>query len=228
LEGHGCRISCRPNCRALAKKDSNRVYAEIETGDGVPQPNSPGQLGNSGVPTTAARNWEMVNSDRQLPGAALLHAHGNRAGKRNEVFFFSASFSRTLDGGHTLTKMPSIPAATITDVDDPTNGDRMAVVNDGGVEIFLSTRFLEPRNLPIDRCITSLDDQISTSFMATGQTARLGAARAIAAVRRLSTVTHPRGAWHPVAGGESGFAGPSGGQQHHLVTAQDQAASAAR
>src|SRR5437870_2310760 len=46
LEGHGLphspvgRIAVR-----VAKKDSNRVYAEIETGDGVPQPNSVGQLG---------------------------------------------------------------------------------------------------------------------------------------------------------------------------------------
>src|SRR5437899_3647098 len=45
LEAHGLphspvgRIAVR-----VAKKDSNRVYAEIETGDGVPQPNRPGPL----------------------------------------------------------------------------------------------------------------------------------------------------------------------------------------
>src|SRR5579863_5785089 len=48
LEGHGLphspvgRIAVR-----IAKKDSNRVYAEIETGDGVPQPNSIGNSANS-------------------------------------------------------------------------------------------------------------------------------------------------------------------------------------
>ena len=52
----------------VAKKDSNRVYAEIKTGDGVPQLNSPGQLGQLWRSDDGGENWEMVNSDRQLRG----------------------------------------------------------------------------------------------------------------------------------------------------------------
>src|SRR6267154_1457766 len=113
LEGHGLpgppvgRIAVR-----VAKKDSNRVYAEIETGDGVPHPEveAAGQLGQLWRSDDGGENWEMVNSDRQLRGRTHYYTRTEIApDNENEVFFFSASFSRTLDGGHTLTKMASNP-----------------------------------------------------------------------------------------------------------------------
>jgi photosystem II stability/assembly factor-like uncharacterized protein len=98
LEGHGLphspvgRIAVR-----VAKKDSNRVYAEIETGDGVPQLNSPGQLGQLWRSEDGGENWEMVNSDRQLRGARTT-TRGRRLHRQRERSAFLRAFSRTLDG----------------------------------------------------------------------------------------------------------------------------------
>src|ERR1700757_4354126 len=68
LEGHGLPPSpVGRNAGRVAKKDSNRVYAEIETGDGVPMPqlDSNGQLGELWRSDDGGDTWEMVNSDRQ-------------------------------------------------------------------------------------------------------------------------------------------------------------------
>src|SRR5580658_9758962 len=203
LEGHGLphspvgRIAVR-----VAQKDSNRVYAEIETGDGVPQPNSPGQLGQLWRSDDGGENWQMVNSDRQLRGRTHYYTRTEIApDNEDEVFFFSASFSRTLDGGRTLTKMPA----------DPSDADRMAVVNDGGVNISVNRGHTWNHiNLPIAQMYhVTVDDQIpyfvygnrqdGPSWRGPSNSLQFGG---------FGGNNIPRGAWHPVAGGESGFAVP--------------------
>jgi photosystem II stability/assembly factor-like uncharacterized protein len=214
LEGHGLphspvgRIAVR-----VAKKDSNRVYAEIETGDGVPQANSPGQLGQLWRSDDGGENWEMVNSDRQLRGRTHYYTRTEIApDNENEVFFFSASFSRTLDGGHVLTKMPADPGGDNHEMwIDPSNGDRMAVVNDGGVNISVDRgNSWNHVNLPIAQMYhITVDDQIpyfvygnrqdGPSWRGPSNSLQFGG---------FAGNSIPRGAWHPVAGGESGFAIP--------------------
>jgi photosystem II stability/assembly factor-like uncharacterized protein len=214
LEGHGLphspvgRIAVR-----VAQKDSNRVYAEIETGDGVPQPNSPGQLGQLWRSDDDGENWEMVSSDRQLRGRTHYYTRLEVApDNENEVFFFSASFSRTLDGGHTLTNMSSSPGGDNHEMwIDPTNGDRMAVVNDAGVSISVNRgNSWNHINLPIAQIYhVTVDDQIpyfvygnrqdGPSWRGPSNSLQFGG---------FGGNSIPRGAWHPVAGGESGFAVP--------------------
>jgi hypothetical protein len=197
----------------VAKKDSNRVYAEIETGDGVPQLNSPGQLGQLWRSNDGGENWEMFNSDRQLRGRTHYYTRTEIApDNENEVFFFSASFSRTLDGGHSLTKMPSDPGGDNHEMwIDPTNGDRMAVVNDGGVNISVDRgNSWNHVSLPIAQMYhVTVDDQIpyfvygnrqdGPSWRGPSNSLQFGG---------FAGNSIPRGAWHPVAGGESGFAIP--------------------
>ena len=214
LEGHGLphspvgRIAVR-----VAKKDSNRVYAEIETGDGVPQANSPGQLGQLWRSDDGGENWEMVNSDRQLRGRTHYYTRMEIApDNENEVFFFSASFSRTLDGGHTLTKMPANPGGDNHEMwIDPTNGDRMAVVNDGGVNISVDRgNSWNHINLAIAQIYhVTVDDQIPYFVYGNRQDGPSwrGPSNSLQFDGR-SGGNIPRGAWHPVAGGESGFAMP--------------------
>jgi photosystem II stability/assembly factor-like uncharacterized protein len=214
LEGHGLphspvgRIAVR-----VAQKDSNRVYAEIETGDGVPQPNSPGQLGQLWRSDDGGENWQMVNSDRQLRGRTHYYTRTEIApDNEDEVFFFSASFSRTLDGGHTVTKMPADPGGDNHEMwIDPTDGDRMAVVNDGGVNISVNRGHTWNHvNLPIAQIYhVTVDDQIpyfvygnrqdGPSWRGPSNSLQFGG---------FGGNNIPRGAWHPVAGGESGFAVP--------------------
>src|SRR5437764_623324 len=69
LEGHGLphtpvgRIAVR-----VAQKDSNRVYALIETGDGVPMDGKPTQSGQLWRSDDGGGNWQIINSDRQIRG----------------------------------------------------------------------------------------------------------------------------------------------------------------
>jgi len=189
----------------VAKKDSNRVYAEIETGDGVPQLNNPGQLGQLWRSDDGGENWEMVNSDRQLRGRTHYYTRTEIApDNENEAFFFSASFSRTLDGGHTLSKMPANPGGDNHEMwIDPSNGDRMAVVNDGGVNISVDREIPGTTSTcPSRRCITSpWMTRFPTLFTATGRTARRGAEPSNSLQFGGSSGNSiPRGAWHPVAG----------------------------
>jgi photosystem II stability/assembly factor-like uncharacterized protein len=69
LEGHGLpkppvgRIAVR-----VAQRDSNRVYALIETGDGVPIDGKTTQSGQLWRSDDGGENWQLVNSDRQIRG----------------------------------------------------------------------------------------------------------------------------------------------------------------
>ena len=216
LEGHGLphppvgRIAVR-----VAKKDSSRVYAEIETGDGVPHPevNAAGQLGQLWRSDDGGDTWQMVNSDRQLRGRTHYYTREEIApDNENEVFFFSASFSRSLDGGRTLTKMPANPGGDNHEMwIDPTDGDRMAVVNDGGVNISVNRgRTWNHVNLPIAQLYhVTVDDQIPYFVYGNRQDGPSwrGPSNSLQFGGFFGNQI-PRGAWHPVAGGESGFAVP--------------------
>ena len=220
LEGHGLphppigRIAVR-----VAKKDSNRVYAEIETGDGVPHkdipgfPDAPGQLGQLWRSDDGGDSWQMVNSDRQIRDRTHYYTREEISpDNENEVYFFAASFSRTLDGGATLTKMPQPPAGDHHEMwIDPTDGDRMAVVHDGGVSISVNRGKTWNRvSLPIAQMYhVTVDDQIPYYVYGNRQDGPSwrGPSNSLQFGGFFGNFI-PRGAWHDVAGGESGFAVP--------------------
>jgi len=219
LEGHGLpkppvgRIAVR-----VAQRDSERVYALIETGDGVPIDGKTTQSGQLWRSDDGGENWQLVNSDRQIRGRTHYYTREEIApDNENEVYFFSAAFSRTIDGGHTLTNMPAGPGGDNHEMwIDPTNGDRMAVVNDGGVSISVNRGHTwDHVQLPIAQIYhVTVDDQIpyfvygnkqdgpsyrgpSNSLQFAGFGGGGGGGGQI-----------PRSVWHPVAGSESGFATP--------------------
>jgi photosystem II stability/assembly factor-like uncharacterized protein len=219
LEGHGLphapvgRIAVR-----VAPKDSNRVYALIETGDGVPMDGKPTQSGQLWRSDDGGENWQLVNSDRQIRGRTHYYTREEVApDNENEVYFFTSAFSRTLDGGHTLTNMPSTPGGDNHEMwIDPTNGDRMAVVNDGGVSISVNRGHTWDRiQLPIAQIYhVTLDDQIpyfvygnrqdGPSFRGPSNSLQFGGFGG----GGFGGGQIPRSVWHPVAGSESGFATP--------------------
>ena len=214
LEGHGLphapigRIAVR-----VAPKDSNRVYALIETGDGVPMDGKPTQSGQLWRSDDGGENWQLVNSDRQIRGRTHYYTREEVSpDNENEVYFFTSAFSRTLDGGHTLTAMPSVPGGDNHEMwIDPTNGDRMAVVNDGGVSISVNRgRTWDRIQLPIAQIYhVTLDDQIpyfvygnkqdGPSYRGPSNSLQFGG---------FGGAQISRSVWHPVAGSESGFATP--------------------
>ncbi len=214
LEGHGLphsplgRIAVR-----VAPRDSNRVYALIETGDGVPMDGKPTQSGQLWRSDDGGENWQLINSDRQIRGRTHYYTREEVSpDNENEVYFFTSAFSRTLDGGHTLTNMPSSPGGDNHEMwIDPTNGDRMAVVNDGGVSISVNRgHSWDHIQLPIAQIYhVTLDDQIpyfvygnkqdGPSYRGPSNSLQFGG---------FGGSQISRGVWHPVAGSESGFATP--------------------
>ncbi len=220
LEGRGLphppvgRIAVR-----VAQRDSNRIYALIETGDGVPMDGKPTQSGQLWRSDDGGENWQLVNSDRQVRGRTHYYTREEIApDNENEVYFFSAAFSRTLDGGHTLANMPALPGGDNHEMwIDPTNGDRMAVVNDGGVSLSVNRGRLWNRiQLPIAQIYhVTVDDQIpyfvygnrqdGPSFRGPSNSLQSGGFFGGGISRSL---------WHSVAGSESGFATPDPVDNH--------------
>jgi photosystem II stability/assembly factor-like uncharacterized protein len=124
----------------ISKANSNRIYALIETGDGVPAINlaepDKGRLFRS---DDGGTNWQMVSSDRQVAGRTHYY---NRMGvspdNPDEAYFLTASWAKTLDGGRTIIDPPGAetPGGDHHDIwIDPTDGNRMAVAHDGGFSV---------------------------------------------------------------------------------------------
>lgn len=215
LEGHGLphsplgRIAVR-----VAPSDSNRVYAEIETGDGVPMDGQPTQRGQLWRSDDGGESWECVNYDRELRGRTHYYTREEVSpDNENEVYFFSSAFSRTLDGGKTLTPMPASPGGDNHEMwIDPTNGNRMAVVNDGGVSISINRgQTWNHIQLPIAQIYhVTVDDQIpynvygnkqdGGSYQGPSNSLQFG----FFGGRGPGPIS--RSMWEGISGGESGFA----------------------
>ncbi|HLW99894.1 MAG TPA: hypothetical protein VKR82_14695 [Candidatus Acidoferrales bacterium] len=218
LEGHGLpkspvgRIAVR-----VAQRDSNRVYALIETGDGTPMDGKPTQSGQLWRSDDGGENWQLVNSDREIRGRTHYYTREEiEPDNENEVYFFSSAFSRTIDGGRSLNPMPVGPGGDNHEMwIDPTNGDRMAVVNDAGVSISVNRGHTwDHISLPIAQIYhVTLDDQIpyfvygnkqdGSSYRGPSNSLQFGGFGGGGRGGQIS-----RSVWHPIAGGESGFAVP--------------------
>lgn len=138
LRGHGLPHSPLGKIGlAVAPSDPSRVYALIETGDGVPDNGKPTQIGQLWTSNDAGATWTLVSSDRDIRSRTAYYTRGEVSSSNpNEVYFLGNAFTRTLDGGHTLTRMPSSPGGDNHDMwIDPTNSRSMAVANDSGVSI---------------------------------------------------------------------------------------------
>ena len=207
---------------AMSRKNSSRVYALIETGDGVPwneKPTSRGELWSS---DDAGENWRVVSYDRQLAGRAAYYTRcAVSPDNENEMYFMTAAFSRSLDGGRTLTDLPALPGGDNHDMwIDPTNGDRMAVANDSSFAISVNRgRTWNRVQLPIAQMYhVTVDNQIPYFVYGNKQdgSSYRGPSNSLAAVGfggggggaggGVSQIA--RSTWHPVTGGESGFATP--------------------
>src|SRR4030095_15702314 len=138
LSGHGLpeppvgKISAQ-----VARSNSNRVYALIETGDGMPTNN--GQKTQSGSlwrSEDGGANWTMVSADRRLRGRTHYYTRfAVSPDNENEAFFLAAEVTKTVDGGQTSIDLTGAVAPTGDNHDmwiDPANGERMVVAHDDG------------------------------------------------------------------------------------------------
>ena len=194
---------------AVAPNNSNRVYALIETGDGVPWK---GKETTSGVlwrSDDGGENWELVSYDRNLNGRANYYTRCIVApDDYNEVHFLTARHSRTLDGGLTNNTIAWELHGDHHDMwIDPLNGDWMIEANDGGVGISVNRgQTWQQINLPNAQMYhVYTDSQIPYNVYGNCQDSPSCRGPSNS---RLSSGVIPRGMWHGVGGSECGFAIP--------------------
>jgi photosystem II stability/assembly factor-like uncharacterized protein len=231
LTGHGLPDPPVGKIGLAIARRSSRIYALIETGDGVPWDGKPTQKGQLWKSDDGGDRWQLTSVDRQLQGRSAYYTRcAVSPDNENEVYFLSAAFSRTLDAGRTLTNTATLPGGDNHDMwIDPTNGDRLAVANDSGFSISVNRgRTWSRIQLPNAQMYhVTVDNQVpyfvygnkqdGTSYRGpsnslggggrgfTGEETAPGAAPSEGGGRGALI---PRGVWHQVGGGESGFATP--------------------
>ncbi|TDI45255.1 MAG: sialidase [Acidobacteria bacterium] len=198
----------------LTPADPNRVYALIETGDGVPWHGEKTESGELWRSDDGGKNWELMTHDRNL---------GGRTGYYNncvvlpddpdEVLFLTAAFVRSTDGGRTGTTLSGRerPGGDYHDLwIDPTDGDRMIVGNDGGVAVTMTRGKSWHRvQLPIAQMYhVTADNAIPYNVLGNRQDGPSTRGPSRSRTRGFGGGSIPRGMWHSVGGGESGFASP--------------------
>ena len=200
---------------AIPKVNPNRIYALIETGDGAVIHGKETDRGKLWRSDDAGEHWTLVSYDRQLGGRTAYYNHVTASpDNENEAYFTSAAFSKTLDGGRTTLDVAfaSSPGGDNHDMwIDPTNGDRLVVGNDPGISISQNRgkTWLRVR-LPIGQMYhATVDDRIPYYVMGNrqdGPSTRGPSNSKLGGFGGAGTI--PRGMWHSVAGGESGWATP--------------------
>jgi photosystem II stability/assembly factor-like uncharacterized protein len=203
---------------AIARTNPSRVYAMIETGDGVPWNGKDTDTGQLWRSEDGGGNWRMVNADRNVMGRAHYYSRMNVAtDNENETYFLTASYSRSIDAGETLAEPggPSSPGGDNHDMwIDPGNANRMAIANDMGVSISVNRgRTWNRIRLPIAQMYhVTVDNQIPYYVYGNKQD---GPSYRGPSNSRLDEgggggrgSIIPRSMWHTVGGGESGWATP--------------------
>jgi photosystem II stability/assembly factor-like uncharacterized protein len=198
---------------AIAPSNSKRIYALIETGDGVPLNGKETDRGKLWRSDDGGENWRLVSYDRNLGGRTHYYFRvAVSPDNENESYYLTAAFALSIDGGETAKLMVAnaSPGGDNHDIwIDPTNANRMAVANDGGVSISTTRgRTWNRVQLPIAQIYhVTVDNRIpyyvygneqdDPSYRGPSRSAGGGVSGSI-----------PRSAWQSVGGGESGWATP--------------------
>lgn len=216
LTGHGLPTRTTGKfALAIARSNSNRIYALIETGDGVPLNGQETDRGKLWRSDDGGDNWRLVSYDRSLGGRTHYYFRLAVApDNENETYYLTAGFAVSLDGGETTRAgagFGSSPGGDNHDMwIDPTNANRMAVANDGGVSISVTRGKTWNRiQLPIAQIYhVTVDNRVPYYVYGNEQDdpSYRGPSRVPGGGFGGGQI--PRSAWHAVAGGESGWATP--------------------
>lgn len=194
----------------IARSNPSRVFAMIETGDGVPLHGQETDRGSLFRSDDGGENWRVVSYDHFVNGRAHYYSHlAVSPDRENEVYLLTASFSVSVDGGETVNpaRFGSSPGGDNHDIwIDPGDPGRIIVGNDGGVSISTTRGKTWNRiQLPIAQMYhVTVDNQIPYYVYGNRQD---GPSTRGPSNSRLGGGI-PRGEWHSVGGGESGWATP--------------------
>ena len=216
LEGHGLPdgpVGKVGLCNT--PRDSERIYALIETSDGVPWrgETSSGELWRS---DDGGESWKLVQHDQDLAGRQAYYTRcAVTTDDADEAYFISADWVRTRDGGEHVTTLhgDEVPvwdhhAMWI----DPEDGDRMAVAGDGGVALSENRGKTWYRvQLPVAQRYHVTVDNRSPYWVYTNRQdgpSMMGPSNSRTGGGEEGGGGITRGMWHELGGGESGFATP--------------------
>ena len=199
---------------AIARSNSNRVYAMIETGDGVPLEGKETDRGKLWRSDDGGENWRLVSYDRNMGGRTHYYFRTEVSpNNENEAYFLTGGFAVSIDGGETAktVSFANSPGGDNHDIwIDPTNANRMAVANDGGVSLSVNRGKSWYRvQLPVAQMYhVTVDNRIPYYVYGNEQDDPSYRGPSRMAGGGFAGGQIPRSAWQSVAGGESGWATP--------------------
>lgn len=209
---------------AIAPSDSSRVYALIETGDGVPwkgQETSTGVLWRS---DDGGDSWKLMSHDHNLTQRPHYYSRcAVSSDDPDEVFFCAVRFQKTKNGGESF-QMAAMVGGDNHDIwIDPTDAKRMAVGNDQYISISTNRgKSWRGHGLPIAQMYhVAVDSQVPYYVYGNrqdGPSAR-GPSNSLYGGGGI-----PLGEWHSVGGAESGFAIPDPVDNHIIWSGNYQGA----
>ena len=213
---------------AIAASNPNRVYALIETGDGMPwkgQPTERGQLWRS---EDGGDTWQVVSYDHNAMGRAHYYSRMAVApDDADEAYFLTASYledrSTAAARSRSLQRARRRPGGDHHDIwIDPTNANRQIVAHDQGLSITLNRgkTWYRQRLKNAQIYHVTVDNEIPYNVLGNKQDEPTY--RGPSNSRLLGGFGGdpgiPRAMWHSVGGGESGWATPDPDRlEHRLV-----------
>ncbi|MYG47988.1 MAG: sialidase [Gemmatimonadales bacterium] len=207
----------------MSSSDSDRVYALIETSDGVPMVGYETDTGELWRSDDGGRTWRLVNHSHDLATRQAYYTRcGVSSGDRDEVYFLSSSFAVSRDGGESYTlyhflrgphgRQPSSPGYDHHDIwIDPEDPNRAIIGGDMGVHITENGMASWFRvQLPVAQSYhVTVDNAIPYNVMGNLQDGPSVHGPSNTRYEGFwTTGIIPRGDWISVGGGESGFATP--------------------
>jgi len=223
LTGHGLPMRMTGKwALAIARSNPNRIYAMIETGDGVPLNGQDTDRGKLWRSDDGGENWQLVSYDRSMGGRTHYYFRVEVSpDNENEVHFLTNPYNVSFDGGLTMRNLggggggggfAGSPGGDNHDIwIDPTNSSRIAIANDSGVSISVTHgRSWQRIQLPNGQMYhVTVDSQVPYYVYGNRQDgpsyrgpSRTGAGGG------FGGGGIPRSAWIGVAGGESGWSTP--------------------
>jgi len=196
---------------AISHSNPDRVYALIETGDGVPWDGKETDAGQVFRSDDGGETWRVVSYDHLAMGRPHYYSRMAVApDDEDEAYFLTASYARTLDGGATLTQLTrdQAPGGDHHDIwIDPVNADRQIVAHDQGLSITINRgrTWLKQRLSNAQMYHVTVDTAVPYHVLGNKQDEPTYRGPSNS---RLASGIIPRAMWHAVGGGESGFATP--------------------
>ena len=206
---------------AIARSNSNRIYALIETGDGVPYKGQETDRGKLWRSDDGGENWRLISYDRSMGGRTHYYFRLEVSPDNdNEVHFLTNPYNVSFDGGETIRSLggggggfAGSPGGDNHDIwIDPTQPNRIAIANDSGVSLSVTRgKSWQRIQLPNGQLYhVTTDNQIPYYVYGNRQDgpSYRGPSRTGTGGFGGGGGIIPRSAWMGVAGGESGWSTP--------------------